>query len=45
MAALRETQPLRQELVDQIRARLASGEYPLDESLNASLDGLLADLV
>lgn len=36
--------PLRTDLIDRVRAEIASGEYLTDARLDAALDGLLQDI-
>jgi hypothetical protein len=44
LAKLKEEMPVRQGLIDTLRAQIESGEYDTPEKFEAALDGLIEDL-
>ena len=40
----RQSQPIRQDLVDRVRAEIAAGEYDTDEKFDLALDRMAAEL-
>lgn len=44
LSRLHELPDVRQELIDRVRAEIASGQYETPDKIDAALDGLLEDL-